>query len=121
MANNGLGFVLALTVSVLLVTATLKMPVYRAFQITTLLLILFAAGLVGRGVHEFTEIGVLPQLREITFTFFPPAGHIAGDIFNVLFGWSRTMNYLELVSYVAYIAFMRWYLFLRNPPTAITE
>src|SRR3989344_6268229 len=52
------GLMGALVVSFGLFTATLKLPVYSAFRVTSLLLILFAAGLLARGIHEFAEFGL---------------------------------------------------------------
>ncbi len=47
-----------------LFAATLRMNLRLFFQVTSLLLILFAAGLVAHGVHEFNEAGVIPVLVE---------------------------------------------------------
>lgn len=106
----GLGLVAALLVTGGLFTATLKLPVYRTIQTTTLLLVLFAAGLASRGVHEFIEAGLIPEYIKITFSFIPPSGHIVGDLVKAIFGWARTMDYLQLVVYAIYIGIMRWYL-----------
>lgn len=110
----GLGTIGALLVSFSFFTATLRLPVYRAFQATTVLLILFAAGLAGRGVHEFTEAGLLPELSQVTITFLPQANHIVGDLIKAIFGWSHRMDQLQLVTYASYIAFMRWYLYSKK-------
>lgn len=107
----GLGTLGALLVSVSFFTATLRLPVYRAFQATTVLLILFAAGLAGRGVHEFTEAGVFPELTQVTITFLPQANQFSADLVKAIFGWSYRMDQMQLAVYAAYIAFMRWYLY----------
>ena len=106
----GLGLMAALLVTGGLFTATLKLPVYRTFQTTTVLLILFAAGLAGRGVHEFIEAGLIPAYIKVTFSFLPPSGYVVGDMVKAIFGLARTMDYLQLVVYATYIGFMRWYL-----------
>lgn len=107
----GLGAAFGLIVAASLFTATLKLPVFRAFQASTVLLVLFAAGLAARGVHEFAEAGVIPEFAKVTLAFLPAKGHIAGDVVKSIFGWSRSMDYLQLTVYASYIAFMRWYLF----------
>jgi high-affinity iron transporter len=121
LSGFGLGMVLGLLVAVLCFTATLKLPVFRAFQMTTVLLILFAAGLLARGVGELGEAGVLPHVQDLTLLFLPEGGRIAADTIKAVFGLSRTMNYLQLSLYAVYIAVMRWYLFLRKKKSLKTS
>ncbi len=110
----GLGLLLALLVTGGLFTATIKLPVFKAFQATTILLILFAAGLAGRGVHEFIAAGLIPEYLKITLSFLPPSGHFIGDLIKAIFGWARTMDFVQLVVYGAYIFFMRWYMISKS-------
>src|SRR3989304_7652889 len=70
-AGFTMGVVVAFLVSLGLFTATLKLPVYYAFRTTSILLILFAAGLLAKGVHEFAEVGLLPEMAKVTFAFLP--------------------------------------------------
>lgn len=116
-AGFGWGTLAALIVSASFFTATLKLPVYRAFQATTVLLVLFAAGLAGRGVHEFIEAGLIPEYLKITFVFFPSSGHVAADMLKAIFGWSHTMDFLQVAVYGGYVFLMRWYLYGRRAPT----
>lgn len=109
----GTGTALGLAVALSIFTATLKLPVYQAFQASTVLLILFAAGLAGRGMHEFGEAGLIPEFANVTLAFLPPAGHFVGDTLGAIFGWSRSMDSLQLVIYAAYIACMRYLLYIR--------
>ena len=110
----GIGAILGLMVAGSLLTATLKLPIYRAFQATTVLLILFAAGLAARGVHEFAEAHLIPEFTKVTLAFLPPKGHFLGDTLKSIFGISRSMDYLQLVVYAFYVGFMRWYLYQRG-------
>ncbi len=109
-----IGAVLALIISGLVYSATLKMPIFRAFQLTSVLLILFAAGLGARGVHEFAEAGILPEFTQVTLAFLPQSGHIAAGFIKSLFGLTRKMDYLQLLVYAGYVTFMRWYLYGRK-------
>ena len=117
----GIGAILGLLISIGFFTATVKMPVYRAFQTTSVLLILFAAGLLARGIHEFAEAGILPEYLPMTLAFLPAKGTFVGDLFKALFGLTNKMDSLQLVFYAAYIAVMRWYLYLRRPRSIINE
>lgn len=109
----GLGAAVGLIVATSIFTATLKLPVFRAFQATTVLLILFAAGLAARGVHEFSEAGLLPEFMAIKLSFLPPAGTLIADTLKAIFGWSRVMDSLQLIVYAFYIGLMRYLLFVR--------
>ena len=105
------GSVTAIFISLALFRAAFKLPVYRTFQLTTLLLILFAAGLLGRGIHEFQELGMLPGLQQVTFAFLPPSQYFASELIQVVFGWSQKMTSLQLVVYATYIEIMRRYVY----------
>ncbi|MBI2431226.1 MAG: FTR1 family protein [Candidatus Levybacteria bacterium] len=83
----------------------------RVFTVTSVFLLLFAAGLVGHGVHEFQEAGLLP-----IFSFDPVLNisnildhkSTVGGLLRVVFGYTSRPTMLELVSYGSYIAFVFW-------------
>ena len=52
-----MGIMGGLAVSWLFFSTTLKIPLYYAFRLTSILLILFAAGLLAHGIHELHEAG----------------------------------------------------------------
>jgi high-affinity iron transporter len=54
--------------------ASARLDVRRFFQVTSVLLIVFAAGLVAHGVHEFQEAGVFPILIEHVWDINPILG-----------------------------------------------
>ena len=109
-----IGAMAAILVSVGLFTATLKLPVFYAFRVTSLLLILFAGGLLARGVHEFAEVGILPEVGKMTFSFLPPKATFAGDMIKAVFGITQKMDAIQLTLYGSYVAFMSWWVFLRG-------
>ncbi len=53
MTGFGYGIAFGIALSLLIFTASLKLPVHRIFRVTTILLVLFSAGLLAKGVHEF--------------------------------------------------------------------
>lgn len=103
-----------LLLSLAFFAATLKMPVFYAFRVTSILLILFAGGLLARGVHEFTEIGLIPEIGKVTFAFMPAKTTVAGDMIRAIFGITQKMYATQLVPYAAYIAFMHWWVFFKK-------
>ena len=108
------GVVGGLLVSLGLFTATLRLPVYYAFRTTSVLLILFAAGLLARGVHEFAEAGVLPEIGKMTFAFIPPKETFSGDMLKAIFGITQKMDMIQVSIYGGYTAFMSWWVFWRK-------
>lgn len=103
-----------LIISAGLFTATIRLPVRMAFRTTSMLLILFAAGLFARGVHEFTEAGLLPELHSVTLSFIPAKTSLAGDAIKAVFGLTQTMDHLQLTVYIGYLAVMIWQIFLKK-------
>ncbi|MBI2036629.1 FTR1 family protein [Candidatus Microgenomates bacterium] len=81
------------------------------FNVTSVFLLLFAAGLISHGVHEFQEAGLLP-----VFSFDPlfNISHILGNqsllgsFLRTLFGYTSKPTMLELVSYSGYLVFIFW-------------
>jgi high-affinity iron transporter len=108
------GTVAGLLISFALFTATLRLPVFYAFRTTSILLILFAAGLLARGVHEFAEIGWLPEIGKMTFSLIPPKATFAGDMLKAVFGITQKMDLVQLSLYATYVAFMLWWVFVRK-------
>lgn len=115
------GLIGGLLISLGLFAATLKLPVVYAFRTTSALLILFAAGLFARGIHEFAEAGVLPELTTVTLSFIPAKTTIAGDMIKAVFGITRTMDVTQLAIYGTYVAFMTWWVFLKKETSEATE
>lgn len=107
------GIIAGLMVSFAFFSATLKMPVYYAFRITSMLLILFAAGLLARGVHEFAEAGFVPEIGKLIFSFIPAKGTLAGDVIKSMFGITQTMDYVQTSLYSIYTLAMTWYVFIK--------
>ena len=111
-----LGSVIALGISYLLFNTTLKLPVFYAFRLSSLLLILFAAGMVAQGYHELVEAGIFAELTiipELTFRFLPAATTTWGSLVKTLFGLTQTMSGVEFSLWAGYTLLMTWIIFLR--------
>jgi high-affinity iron transporter len=105
-----LGTAIGLVFCYLLFKTTVKLPIHYAFKATSFLLVLFAAGLFARGLHEFTEIGVIPEFAAVTFSLLPEKTTILGAFIKTIFGITKKMDYLQLSVYLGYLAFMAWWL-----------
>ncbi len=101
-----IGLAAAVAVGWALFAASGRLNMRRFFQVTSVLLIVFAAGLAAHGVHEFQEAGLLPIFVEHVWDI----NHILdengtlGSILKSLFGYNGNPSLMEVVSYVGYLA-----------------
>lgn len=109
-----LGTVTALIVSLGLFMGTLKLPVFYAFRVTSLLLILFAGGLLVRGIHEFAEYGMIPEISQRTLSVIPHSSTFAGSMIKAVFGLTQNMDFVQISLYAFYVLLMTWWVFLRK-------
>lgn len=119
--SNGLSFIsatfgiiAAIGVGYLFFLGALRFNLKHVFTVSSLLLILFAAGLVAHSVHEFQEAGVITLLTEEAWNLNPavisegvyPALHEKGTIGSFLkglFGYNGNPSVLEVVVYFLYL------------------
>lgn len=109
-----LGLAAGLLVSLAFFTATVRLPVYWAFRFSSLMLILFAAGLLSRGAHEFAEAGILPEIGRVTLAFLPDKTTFIGSMTKAIFGLTRSMDLLQTSLYLTYVWLMHWWVFVRS-------
>jgi len=113
------GVVLGLGTSILLgwslLAATARLNLKRFFQVTGYLLILFAAGLVAHGIHEFNEVGWIPGIVEQVWNLNPVIDEtsVFGELLKTLFGYNGNPSLTEIIGYMAYLASVL-FLFTRN-------
>lgn len=104
------GVVLGLGTAVLLgwslLAATARLNLRRFFQITGYLLILFAAGLVAHGIHEFNEVGWIPSVIEHVWDVNAVVNEtsLVGELLKTLFGYNGNPSLTEVIGYFVYLA-----------------
>ena len=100
-----LGLGLAIFLGWGLFASTVRLDLRRFFQVTGFLLILFAAGLVAHGVHEFNEAGMIPVVIEQVWDMNPIIDENAplGSMLKVLFGYNGNPSLTEMLAYYAYL------------------
>ncbi len=104
LVGAGLGLVAVVGISVLLFRSLIQLNLARFFQITSIILVLFAAGLVAHGVHEFNEAGLIPPIIDHLWDI----NHILdekstlGGLFKTLLGYNGNPSLTEVVSYILY-------------------
>ena len=113
-----IGTVLGLLVTVffafLLLKGTVRLPLQKFFKYTSVILIVFAAGLFGYGIHELLEAAEIAGyetgfLAEHAYDINPAdqtnllheKGAI-GSIFKALVGWDGNPEWLRVFGYIGY-------------------
>lgn len=99
-----LGLVVAVFLGWSLFASTRRLNLRRFFQVTGFLLILFAAGLVAHGVHEFNEVGWIPSVVEHVWDVNPviDENSTLGLMLKALFGYNGNPSLTEVMAYLAY-------------------
>jgi high-affinity iron transporter len=109
-----LGLGVAILLGWILFMTTLRLNLSRFFQVTGVLLIIFAAGLVAHGVHEFNEAGIISPIIEHVWDI----NHVLdenstiGEMLKALFGYNGNPSLTEVISYISYfgiiIVVLQW-------------
>ncbi|RJP53696.1 MAG: iron transporter [Anaerolineaceae bacterium] len=122
-----IGATLGLGTSILLgwsmFAAIIRLDLRRFFQVTGFLLILFAAGLVAHGVHEFNEVGWIPAVIEHVWDVnaIVDENSTFGLLLKALFGYNGNPSLTEMLAYAAYFAAVFLGLRLANKPKPVTS
>lgn len=99
-----LGLLVAITIGALIYATTVRLPVQRFFDVTSVLLLLFSAGLLANGIHEFQEAGILPVFIEHLWdtNFILDENSPLGQLLKALFGYNGNPSLLEVAGYLGY-------------------
>jgi high-affinity iron transporter len=105
LAGAALGVATAVGLAWLLFTTTTRLNLARFFQVTTALLVLFAAGLVAKGVHEFNEVGWIPAVIQPVWNSraLLDEHSFAGTAARTLLGYTSTPSLTAVVGYLLYV------------------
>jgi high-affinity iron transporter len=112
------GSAIVLAIAVLLLKGTYRLDLKKFFRYTSLILIVFAAGLTGYGVHELIEAGEssgieFGLLSNKVFDINPPVNldgsypllhekGVIGSVLKALVGYDGNPELLRIVAYLAY-------------------
>jgi high-affinity iron transporter len=102
--GGGLGLTLAVALGWLIFAGGKRLNVRVFFKVSSVLLILFAAGLVGRSVHALQEAALLPTFIEHVWDINPilNEGSALGTFLRAIFGYNGNPSLLEALSYATY-------------------
>ncbi len=100
-----LGLAVAVAIGRLAYQGSRRIPMSRLFGVTGVLLILFAAGLLAHGLHEFQEAGYVTVFGEEVWDtngVLDENGD-AGGLLKGLFGYNGNPSLLEVLVYPVYL------------------
>jgi high-affinity iron transporter len=102
-----LGLALAIAIGLALYASTIRLKMQWFFGVTSVLLLIFAAGLFAHGIHEFQEAGLLPSINphiwDTNDILDENSG--VGALLKSLVGYNGNPSLEEVVAYVAYWIF----------------
>lgn len=113
-----IGALIVSGISVLLMKGTVNLEISRFFKVTSILLLVFGAGLAGYGVHELIEAGEgsgigFGVLGEKPFDVNPPVNldgtypllhekGVVGSVLKALVGYDGNPEWLRIIVYLGY-------------------
>ena len=128
-----LGILVVLGLSFTLMKGTVDLEIGKFFKVTSIMLLVFGAGLAGYGVHELIEAGEhsgmdFGLLGEKPYDINPalnpdgsyPALHekgIIGSILKALVGYDGNPEWLRIIVYLGYWIVIGTYLYKQYRPT----
>ena len=109
-AGGLLGLGAAVVLGWVLFHSSKRMSLRMFFNVTNLLLVLFAAGLLAHGVHEFNEAGIIPAGIEHVWdvNFLINEKLPFGQLLTALFGYNGNPSLTEVLAYAAYLVGAWW-------------
>jgi high-affinity iron transporter len=106
LVGAALGLISAVVLGYLFYKGAVRINLGRFFTWTGAILIVVAAGVLGYGVHDLQEAGVLPGLNGLAFdvSHAIPPGSVAGTLLKGTLNFSPATTWLQAVVWVAYVA-----------------
>lgn len=100
-----------------LFASIVRLDLRRFFQVTGVLLVLFAAGLIAHSVHALNEARLVPTVIDHVWDLNPLVnGQSAlGQGLSTLFGYNGTPSLTEVLAYLGYFALIAAVVLVKKP------
>ena len=104
------GLAIAIVIGYSIYKGTSRLNLRTFFNATSLVLIVFAAGLLAYGIHEFIEAGIIPPLVDPVWDI----NHILSDkstlglFLKAILGYNGNPALVEVISYFVFLALALW-------------
>ncbi|HEY9246894.1 MAG TPA: FTR1 family protein [Candidatus Methanoperedens sp.] len=107
------GVIAVVILSIVMFKGIYSLDISKFFKYTSIVLLLFSAGLAARGVHEFNEAGIIPPVIEHMWDLNPPVNPdgsyplfhengLIGSSLKSLIGYNADPSLTEVLAYVGY-------------------
>lgn len=103
--GTAVGLTAAYLLGYLIYSTAIRLNLQRFFQVTGVVLILFAAGLIAHSVAEFNEAGIIPAVISPIWNLNPilSDSSMLGTVFSTLFGYHGNPSLTEALGYGGYV------------------
>ncbi|MDO8491026.1 MAG: iron uptake transporter permease EfeU [Dehalococcoidia bacterium] len=100
-----LGLAMAAVIGYTIYKGTSRLNLAVFFKVTSVVLIVFAAGLLAHGIHEFHEAGLIPPVIEHVWdtNSFLPEKETLGRFLTAIFGYNGNPSLVEVVAYGTFL------------------
>ncbi len=100
-----LGLAIAVLIGYGIYKGTSRLNIRVFFNVTSLVLIIFAAGLLAHGIHEFHEAGLIPPIVEQVWDInhILPEKSTLGRFLTAIFGYNANPSLVEVSAYLVYL------------------
>ncbi len=100
-----LGLAIAIGIGYSLYKGSSRLNLRTFFNVTSLVLIVFAAGLLAHGIHEFQEAGIIPIVVEHVWDInhILPEKSTFGRFLTAIVGYNGNPSLVEVVAYSVYL------------------
>jgi high-affinity iron transporter len=105
-AGGFVGLAIAIVIGYSIYKGTSRLNLSTFFNVTGLLLIIFAAGLLAYGIHEFIEAGIIPPVVEHLWdtNYILHEKSTFGRFLTAIVGYNANPSLLEVIAYPLYLA-----------------
>ena len=112
-SGTGIGLVVVFLLGWIMINTSRRLSLKRLFQVTSIVLLLFAAGLVSQGIHDFNEAGWIPSVIDPVWNLnsILPDSSVIGQVLKSLFGYEATPSLTSVISYLIYLVSLGLILF----------
>jgi high-affinity iron transporter len=116
------GLIIAVIAGYVIYKGTARLNLKAFFNVTSILLIIFAAGLVAHGFHEFHEAGIIPPVIEHVWDTNSVIADTStfGRFLAALFGYNGNPSLVEVVAYFVYLIGAFGLYFFRKPQARLS-
>ncbi|MHA1835343.1 MAG: FTR1 family iron permease [Candidatus Odinarchaeia archaeon] len=100
-----IGFSLSVLTGLIILKSSIKINTKKFFKITSIILLIMAAGMLAIGINELQEAGIIPTIIEHVYdiSYILDENSTLGSILKTLLGYNSNPSLIELSSYLVFL------------------